>query len=108
MDAVSFLKERKRMCDSYKRKQGGHYCYTCTNDFGRCWRNNDQVDGREEEAVQVVEEWSKAHPVMTNGLKFLKTFGVQATDGTILFEKDGRYSFNLEWWNAPYQERGEE
>lgn len=59
MDAVKYLKEYERMCESYK-----HTCAKCGIDK---MRNGDGctsiVKRHPEEAVAIVEKWSAEHPV---------------------------------------------
>lgn len=61
MTALEFLKEKKRMCKSYGmfcagckiyRKKGGCFCEEFIRDFP-------------EEAIAIVEKWSKEHPQKT-------------------------------------------
>ena len=70
MDAVKFLKVKTRMCNSVN-------CCECpldTENNGK--RVNCQVIERDytEEAVSIVEKWSKEHPVKTRQKQFLKMF----------------------------------
>jgi len=55
MDAVEFLKERGRMCNS-KRE-----CDECQLRFYQCQRYT--VVDNPEMVVHIVENWSKKHPV---------------------------------------------
>lgn len=70
MDAVKYLKEYERMCRSY-----GHDCNKCGIDK---MRNGDGctsiINKYPEEAVSIVEKWSKEHPIKTRKSEFLKTF----------------------------------
>jgi len=75
-----------------------------------------------EKAVRIVEEWSKAHPVKTNAMKFEEVFGVKVDRYLCLFngcQANGGGLVNGElqgcekcklnkWWDEPYKERGEE
>lgn len=68
MDAVKFLKEKKRMCDKYAN------CDNCPMNP----KNNKYGIGcssleREypEKTVAIVEKWSAEHPVKTNQSEFL-------------------------------------
>ena len=65
MDAVEFLREKHRMCITYS---------TCDNCRlrGSCY--GEEVVGIEEDVVEIVEEWSKEHPVKTRQSEFLKLF----------------------------------
>lgn len=71
MDAIVFLRELKRMCNSIecseciideKSVEKGCSCLKYAEDFPK-----ETVDG--------VEQWSKEHPVITNGAKFEEVFG---------------------------------
>lgn len=83
MDAVKFLKEKKRMCDSYSactkacllRKPMDENGVTC---LGYCFAHP-------EDAVAIVEKWSAEHPVKTRQSEFLKMFpnAELSTDGIL-------------------------
>lgn len=66
MDALEFVRERNRMCDSF-----GHIsCGNCPAEkHGECvailW---------DEEIVPIVEKWSKEHPRKTRQDAFLKQY----------------------------------
>ena len=73
MDAVEFYKAFKRMCDKTD-------CKDCLLDQ-KC-RPSANVEP--EEVVELVEEWSKDHPVKTRQSEFLKMFpNVVMTRGVI-------------------------
>lgn len=66
MDAVEFVKTLGRMCNAecircefWKRRSGGESCTS--------WQKNYP-----EEAVAIVEQWAKEHPVKTLQSVFLK------------------------------------
>lgn len=70
MDAIKFLKERKRMCDSYpiicgkckiSEAKDGLHCYEFQYTFP-------------ERAVAIVEKWSEEHPQETRLSQFLKYY----------------------------------
>lgn len=64
MDAVEFIRERNRMCKHFRG------CAKCPADGMICstiWEMNDA-----ERLVQIVEEWSAAHPVKTRQSVFLE------------------------------------
>lgn len=72
IDALKFLNEKARMCESYYScdvcpftKAGGRPMPMCPE-----WVNENP-----EQAVRIVEEWSKAHPIQTNADKFKEVFG---------------------------------
>lgn len=64
MDAVKFIKERNRMCDSYSES-----CDGCPLYLERCHLLRT-IDA--ERAVSAVEEWSTAHPRKTRQSVFLE------------------------------------
>lgn len=70
MDAVKYLKEYERMCRSY-----GFDCGECEINK---MRNGDGctsiINKYPEEAVSIVEKWSKEHPIKTRKSEFLKMF----------------------------------
>lgn len=74
MDALEFIKECKRMCDSFKN------CASCpllTEDCDN-FRNSEFV----EKAVPVVEAWSAAHPRKTRQSVFLEQYpNAKCVDG---------------------------
>jgi len=70
------MRERKRMCSQLK-------CRNCRLSFDR---NGHDVDCarflREypEEVEDIVMQWSKKHPVVTNAMKFKEVFGYDFQD----------------------------
>lgn len=85
MDAVEYLKERDRMCNS-----PALFC-------GSCRLRAEAARGHEtcvkyikehpEEAVETVEQWAKEHPRKTRQSEFLKMFprAGLGDDGLIVF-----------------------
>lgn len=71
MDAVKFLKERKRMCNkSYDREEGCSRCDAYDAKTRKCKAlldKNRMVTTEDDmiKAVAIVEEWSKKHPKKT-------------------------------------------
>lgn len=97
MDAVEYIKEKVRMCHSgpvTKLK-----CNRCpfdadTSELGCVyWEETDPT-----EAVRIVEEWSKAHPIQTNADKFKEVFGKEP----IVILRDIANDYG-EWLYAPYE-----
>lgn len=85
MDAVEYLKEKGRFCKQYKG------CSQCPlYERGNCVCPDSTNPA---EAVRIVEEWSKAHPIQTNGQKFQEVFGRN---------KHIKWC-GLEWWDMPYE-----
>lgn len=67
MDAVEFLTERERMCDSYPDCSG---CGLLTDRCGCMGLTKETA----KEAVAIVEQWSKEHPKKTRASEFLKVY----------------------------------
>ena len=65
MDALKFLKERKRMCSSYKN------CKGCPLYNINCVINNNISDKDCERNAAAVEKWSKENPLKTRQSVFL-------------------------------------
>ena len=62
MDAVEYVKQRKRMCDCYVN------CGDCpADDYHGCASLNEIP-----KMVPIVEQWAKEHPVKTRQSEFLK------------------------------------
>ena len=62
MDAVEYVKQRKRMCDYYVN------CGDCpASNYEGCSRLNEIPD-----MVPIVEKWVKEHPAKTRQSEFLK------------------------------------
>ena len=81
MDAVKFLKEKKRMCGKYIN------CDDCpmnpeNNKHGiGCSHLEEEYP---EETVDIVEKWSAEHPVKTRQSKFLKAYpNADVTEGVL-------------------------
>lgn len=68
MNALEFLKERKRMCDSYKSCEG------CPFDDSKCSINALLYDDEYDRSVAIVERWSREHPSKTRQTELLNMF----------------------------------
>lgn len=69
MDALEFLKERKRMCDSYTG------CKGCPFDDSKCVIDSTRSDDEDcKRIVATVEQWSKEHPRKTRQSVFLEQY----------------------------------
>ena len=66
MDALEFLMERKRMCNSYND------CCDCPLGSSRCVINHVTSDEDHERIVTTVEQWAKEHPRKTRQSVFLE------------------------------------
>lgn len=71
MDAVKFFEERERMCDSFNGNCKG--CEINKHRSSDTWCDT-YVKYHPEEAVAIVEKWSKEHPRKTRQDKFLELF----------------------------------
>lgn len=81
MDAVEFLKERIRMCNSYKDSCVGCELYKVSIESNTdCIR---LLDYHFEDAVNAVEQWSQSHPQKTIMQDFFEKFpnAPKATNG---------------------------
>lgn len=77
MDAIKYLKEKKRMCNSYNAM-----CDGCG--FGKLPNCNNIEDNDPEKSVAIVGKWSAEHPIKTRQSEFLKMFpDVKFADGVI-------------------------
>ena len=81
MDAIKFLKEKKRMCTLMVG------CLNCpisilNNKFGEPCGYFEKK--HPEDAVAIVEKWSKEHPIKTRQSEFLKMFpNTKVSNGVI-------------------------
>ena len=68
MDALEFLRERRRMCNSYR------HCEGCPLEGGKCVVNGVAPDEDYKRIVTAVEQWSKEHPRKTRQSVFLEQY----------------------------------
>lgn len=69
MDAIEFIKERQRLCQTYV------CCFECpaNNDNDGC--KFSTITGYDAtEQIRLLEEWSAAHPLKTRQSEFLKQY----------------------------------
>lgn len=71
MDAVEFLKERKRLCEVYFEKTE---CKECPLENMGCWTADFCTDDSCEKVIAIVERWSKEHPHKTRQSVFLEQY----------------------------------
>ena len=76
MDAVKFLEEAKRMCESYEECEA---CPANADGFDDC-RIDNMHDIDAENAVNIVEKWAKEHPKKTRQSVFLEQYPETAID----------------------------
>ena len=68
MDALEFLKERKRMCNYYS------HCKGCPLDGSKCVIDSAVSDENCKRFAATVEQWSKEHPRKTRQSVFLEQY----------------------------------
>lgn len=80
MDALEFLRERKRMCIYY-----GH-CEGCPLEEVSCALEQTDSDGDYGIVIATVEQWSKEHPIKTRQNVFLEQWpeAKVADDGILM------------------------
>lgn len=66
MDALEFLRERKRMCNSYS------HCEGCPLDESKCVIDSTISDEDCKRIAAAIEQWSKEHPRKTRQSVFLE------------------------------------
>lgn len=74
MDAVKFINERRRMCDSY------NICSECPIHSDTKMDCDKYLNTHPENYVKTVEKWSDEHPEKTRQSEFLKIFPNAALD----------------------------
>ena len=108
MDAKEFIKEKQRMCKYYNSK-----CHNCAVPYqSLCTRSVACID---EKLVDVVEMWSKEHPIKTNfnklsdvvqglfkGVKMTVTNDWDGNVGTVYIEAGAGY------WDMVFKEEEED
>lgn len=75
MDALEFLRERKRMCNSYKG------CCDCPLKDTTCTGSGAMTDEDYKRIIATVEQWSAEHPRKTRQSVFLEQYPEAALDG---------------------------
>ena len=84
MDAVEFIVTRDRMCESFNNRCRGCEIANRMDGNESC---NDYIKRCPAEAVEIVERWTKEHPLKTRQSEFLKMFprAGRGEDGLIVF-----------------------
>ena len=77
MDAVKFIREYDRMCDSFSGCAG---CEIDKHLHGEMWCKA-YIRRHPEEAVAIVEQWAKEHPAKTRQTEVLKIFPSASKQG---------------------------
>lgn len=68
MDALEFLRDRRRMCDSHR------HCEGCPLEEGKCVVSSVAPDEDYKRIITAVEQWSKEHPRKTRQSVFLEQY----------------------------------
>ena len=68
MDALEFLMERRRMCDSYR------HCEGCPLEGGKCIVSSVPPDEDYKRIIAAVDQWSKEHQRKTRQSVFLEQY----------------------------------
>lgn len=68
MDALEFLRERKRMCNLCE------HCKGCPLERARCSLGTNTSDEEYEKIIAAIEQWSKEHPRKTRQDVFLEQY----------------------------------
>lgn len=95
MEVADFVKEFSRMCDEYNT------CRGCPMDR-KCNPCTEAVYKDPQGVVEIVEKWSKEHPVLTNRDKFKDVFGDVGYPDLVV-AKPGTTIYASTWWNKPYK-----
>jgi len=97
MEAIEFLKEYSRMCNTSIRCQG------CPLSERPCLSAalSTVTDDNIKTIVSSVEWWSKEHPLVTNEMKIREVFGDNAVNSILVLPP----SDIKRWLAEPYKER---
>ncbi len=94
MEPLEFLKEYRRMCNSYIHRFGCEGCpLTGKQCLGTGVRN--KTDSEYLTITSTVEQWSKENPIITNADKFKEVFELPTH---CMIDQDAQ------WWDEPYKE----
>ena len=74
MDALEFLRERKRMCNCYKD------CCDCPLEADLCTCSSPMPDEDYKKIIATVEKWAEEHPRKTRQSVFLDQYPEAAID----------------------------
>lgn len=75
MDAVTYIKEYKRMCEYFDSKENpARACEGCPLEWLPNGCHMIEIADNAEKCVTAVEQWANEHPVKTRQSEFLKMF----------------------------------
>ena len=107
--------EFQEVCKNFKMMCGSIGCSECEIAKARKTRREFQscesfLIDCPEQVEQIVEQWAKEHPVVTNGDKFREVFGIELKSSErydeycLLTGNDGIAKDSEEWLNQEYKE----
>lgn len=88
MDAVTYIKEYKRMCEYFDSKENpARACEGCPLEWLPNGCHMIEIADNAEKCVAAVEKWAREHPIRTRQSELLKMFPLMKTDenGVITF-----------------------
>ena len=102
MDALEFIKQKARMCNTYPDCKGCPIYNEGVRSYGDKYRLCDYFfDKNPEEAISIVEQWAEKHPPKTRQSEFLKIFpNASISDGGHIDIQPCKIdeNFNCEKW----------
>ena len=104
MEALEYLREQKRMCNSYENCDGcPAWDDSCKLDPG------EYLECEEDEKLKIVNEWSVSHSIKTRQSKFLEMFPNASviTNGTLgicpkSLDKDRNCFYSTDYGNSKF------
>lgn len=83
MDAVTYIKEYKRMCEYFDSKENpARACEGCPLEWLPNGCHMIEIADNAEKCVAAVEKWAREHPVKTRQSEFLKQWPNARLDAT--------------------------
>lgn len=121
MTKKEYQKNIIRMWDSIRSDYKGESrcagvdCTNCPFNGKVCYTEDGRIPFHAYDAVEIIEEWAKTHPVVTNADKFQEFFGFEAPKNVCVRKKYasceeceyynakcGICGANEKFWNAEY------
>lgn len=98
MDAVTFVKERSRMCES------NITCATCPAYYKQCGSSGANTTEEAKAIVDVVEKWVKENPITTNRAELNRMLANSfVLVNGLYYDNDGNLMLSREWLNKEYK-----
>lgn len=96
MDALNFFRIKWKMCREYRDT-----CTDCplsiANNSYRIVCSDLEIE-HPEDTIQIVSDWEKEHPLITNRIKFEEVFGITLTEAL---------GQGINWLDREYEEPSE-